>query len=253
MKLQLTKPIIFFDLETTGVSIAKDHIVEISYVKIYPNGDEESKTRRINPGVHIPEESSAVHHITDEDVKDCPTFKQVAQEVAQEIDGCDIAGYNSTQFDVPMLAEEFYRAEVKVDLHERKFINVQNIFWKKEPRTLTAAYKFYCHADLEGAHGANADAQATYDVMKAQLDHYPDLENNVDFLSEYSTFAHRADFAGLMVYNDKNEIIFNFGKHKGKRVCDVLKQEPSYYGWVMSRDFTHDTKEVLTNIKNSMK
>ena len=154
MKLQLTKPIIFFDLETTGVSIAKDHIVEISYVKIYPNGDEESKTRRINPGVHIPEESSAVHHITDEDVKDCPTFKQVAQEVAQEIDGCDIAGYNSTQFDVPMLAEEFYRAEVKVDLHERKFIDVQNIFWKKEPRTLTAAYKFYCHADLEGAHGS---------------------------------------------------------------------------------------------------
>ncbi|MBO4332967.1 MAG: ribonuclease H-like domain-containing protein [Paludibacteraceae bacterium] len=253
MKLNLTRPLVFFDLETTGVNVGKDRIIEISFVKVYPNGDEDIKTRRINPEMHIPESSSAIHGIKDEDVKECPTFKEIAEQLKNELADCDIAGYNSNKFDVPLLAEEFYRAGVEVDLHDRKFVDVQTIFYKKEPRTLTAAYKFYCDADLIGAHGATADTKATYEVLKAQLDRYSDIENNIDFLSEYTSFTKNVDFAGAMVYNDQHEPVFNFGKHKGKKVTDVLKVEPSYYGWMMQNDFSHDTKAILTKIKDNLK
>lgn len=253
MKLNLTRPLVFFDLETTGVNVGKDRIIEISFVKVYPNGDEDIKTRRVNPEMHIPESSSAIHGITDEDVKECPTFKEIAPMLKEELADCDIAGYNSNKFDVPLLAEEFYRARVEVDLHSRKFVDVQTIFYKKEPRTLTAAYKFYCNAELIGAHGATADTKATYEVLKAQLDRYSDIENNIDFLSDYTSFTKNVDFAGAMVYNDQHEAVFNFGKHKGKKVTDVLKAEPGYYGWMMQNDFSHDTKAILTKIKDSMK
>ncbi len=253
MKLNLTRPLVFFDLETTGTNVGKDRIVEISFVKIYPNGDEDIKTRRLNPEMHIPEASSAVHGITDEDVKDCPTFRQIAASLKEQIADCDLAGYNSNKFDVPLLAEEFHRAGIDADLHNRRFIDVQTIFYKKEPRTLTAAYKFYCNAELIGAHGATADTKATYEVLKAQLDRYDDIENDVDFLAEYTSFTKNVDFAGAMVYNDQNEEVFNFGKHKGKKVRDVLKSEPGYYGWMMQNDFSHDTKAMLTKIKESLK
>ena len=253
MKLNLTRPLVFFDLETTGTNIGTDRIVEISMVKVMPNGDNTSITRRVNPGIHIPEESSAVHGIYDEDVKDCKTFKELAPELVQMLDGCDIAGYNSNKFDIPLLAEEFFRANVEIDLHSRKFIDVQSIFYKKEPRTLVAAYRFYCDADLEGAHSANADTMATYEVLKAQLDRYPDLKNDVDFLADYTAFTRNVDFAGLMVYNDKNEAVFNFGKHKGKLVKDVLAKEPGYVSWVLNNNFTNDTKARLKEIFDDMK
>lgn len=253
MKLNLSRPIVFFDLETTGTNVGKDRIVEISLVKVFPNGDEDVKTRRLNPEMHIPEQSTAIHGITDEDVKDCPTFKQIAVSLKELLNGCDLAGYNSNKFDVPLLAEEFFRAGIDADLHNRKFVDVQTIFYKKEPRTLTAAYKFYCNADLIGAHGAAADTMATYEVLKAQLDRYNDVENNIDFLADYTSFTKNVDFAGAMVYNDKQEAVFNFGKHKGRRVVDVLKSEPGYYGWMMQNDFSHDTKAMLTKIKESMK
>ena len=250
MKLNLKRPIVFFDLETTNADPGTARIVEISMIRVMPNGDEDTLTRRVNPEMHIPEDSTKVHGITDEDVKDCKTFKELAPEVAKFIEGCDFAGYNSNKFDVPVLAEEFFRAEYSINLHNRKLVDVQNIFFKLEPRTLSAAYKFYCHENLEDAHSANADTMATYEVLKAQLDKYDELENDVDKLSEFSCFTRNVDFAGLMVYNDKDEIVFNFGKHKGKKVLDVLKQDRGYYGWVMGNKFTHDTKEKLTEIAN---
>ncbi len=253
MKLNLERPLVFFDLETTGVNISTDRIVEISMVKVMPNGDEETKTRRINPEMNIPAESTAIHGITNEDVKDCPTFKQLANGIKAYIDGCDMAGYNSDKFDVPLLNEEFNRAGVEIDMHDRKYIDVQTIFYKKEPRTLIAAYAKYCGKNLEEAHSANADTQATVDVLKAQLDTYTDLENNVDFLSEYSHHNRLVDFAGLMVYNDKDEIVFNFGKYKGKKVEDILSREPSYYAWIENGKFTQDSKDCLKKVKDGMK
>ena len=249
MKLNLKNPLVFFDLETTGTNINTDRIVEICYLKVYPNGNEESKTLRINPEMHIPEDASAIHGIYDADVADCPTFKDVAKKIASDIEGCDLAGFNSNRFDIPVLAEEFLRAGVDIDLMKRKFVDVQVIYHKLERRTLSAAYKFYCDKDLEDAHTAEADTMATYEVLKAQLDRYPDLQNDIDFLSKYSSFNNNVDFAGRMVYNEKGEEIINFGKYKGRLVKEVLKSDPSYYAWIMNGDFTLNTKKILTEIK----
>ena len=205
MKLNLKNPLVFFDLETTGTNIVSDRIVELSYLKVMPNGDEESRTRRINPEMPIPPESTAIHGISDEDVKDAPTFKSVAKSLAAQIEGCDLAGYNSNRFDIPLLAEEFLRADVDIDLMKRKFIDVQTIFHKKEQRTLSAAYKFYCQKELDNAHSAEADTKATYEVLKSQLERYDDLENDVNFLSEYSCFGSNVDFAGRVVYNEQKQ------------------------------------------------
>ena len=250
MKLNLKNPLVFFDLETAGTNINSDRIVEICYLKVYPNGNEESKTMRINPGMHIPEAASAVHGIYDADVADCPTFKEVARSVANDIEGCDLAGFNSNRFDIPLLAEEFLRAEVDIDLSRRKFVDVQGIFHKMEQRTLSAAYKFYCGKDLEDAHTAEADTRATYEVLMAQLDRYPeDLQNDVNFLSDFSSFNKNVDFAGRMVYDDKGVEVFNFGKYKGMSVAEVLKRDPGYYGWILNSDFTLNTKAMLTKIR----
>ena len=252
MELNLKNPIIIFDIEATGVDVAKDRIVEISIIKRYPNGDEDIKTRRINPGIPIPPEVTAIHGISDTDVADCPSFKEVAKSLAVFIEGCDIVGYNSIKFDVPMLAEEFLRAGVDIDFRKRKLIDVQNIFHKMEQRTLIAAYKFYCGKDLTNAHSAEADTRATYEVLKAQLDRYSELQNDMGFLSEFSTRTRNVDYAGRIVFNDKDETVFNFGKHKGRRVTDVLRDETSYYSWMMNGDFTLDTKRVLTEIRLKM-
>jgi DNA polymerase-3 subunit epsilon len=254
MKLNLKNPVIFFDLETTGVNIASDRIVEISYLKVYPNGNEMSKTMRINPEMPIPEEASKVHGIYDEDVKDCKTFKQVAKEIAADFEGADIAGFNSNRFDVPLLAEEFLRAGVDLDMTRRKFIDVQVIFHKMEQRTLVAAMKFYCGKELEGAHSADADTRATYEVLQAQLDRYPDeLQNDIAWLSEFSSHTRNVDFAGRIVYDDKGVEVFNFGKYKGIPVVEVLRRDPGYYSWMMQGDFSLNTKQVLTRIKLSTK
>ena len=253
MQLNLANPLVFFDLETTGVNICKDRIVEISYLKISPNGKEEGKTRRINPGMPIPREATAIHGITDEDVKDCSTFKEIAKSLASQIEGCDLAGFNSNRFDIPLLAEEFLRANVNIDLSKRKFVDVQTIFHKMEQRTLQAAYKFYCDKELDDAHSAEADTKATYEVLKAQLDRYPDLKNDVKFLSEYSSFTNNVDFAGRMIYNDKGEEVINFGKYKGRLVTDVLQTDPGYYAWIMGGDFPLNTKQKLTEIRMRMK
>lgn len=249
MRLNLKNPLVFFDLETTGIDITKDRIVEISYVKVFPNGKEESKTMRIKPERPIPPESTAIHGITDDDVKDCPTFKAVAKTLAAQIEGCDLAGYNSNRFDIPLLAEEFLRADVNIDLNRRKFVDVQTIFHKMEQRTLSAAYKFYCNKTLENAHTAAADTMATYEVLQAQLDRYPELQNDIAFLSDFSSYNNNVDFAGRMIYNDKKEEVFNFGKFKGRLVEDVLKNEPGYYAWMMNSDFPLNTKQKLTEIK----
>jgi len=249
MQLNLKNPLVFFDLETTGIDIVRDRIVEISYIKVYPNGKEETKTQRINPGMPIPPASTAIHGITDDDVKNCPHFKEIAKTLAAQIEGCDLAGYNSNRFDIPMLAEEFLRADVNVDLTKRKFIDVQTIFHKMEQRTLSAAYKFYCNKSLENAHTASADTMATYEVLKAQLDRYPELENDVTFLSKFSSFNNNVDFAGRMVYNDKGQEVFNFGKHKGQLVTEVFASDPNYYAWMMNGDFPLNTKQKLTEIK----
>jgi DNA polymerase-3 subunit epsilon len=251
MQLKLRNPLVFFDLETTGINIISDRIVEISYLKVSPNGKEESKTRRINPGIPIPEAATLVHGIKDEDVKDCPTFKEIAKSLAAQIEGCDLAGFNSNRFDIPMLAEEFLRAGVDIDLNRRKFIDVQTIFHKMEPRNLEAAVKFYCGKEHKGAHSAEADTLATYEVLKAQLDHYPDpaLVNDIDWLSEFSAHNNNVDFAGRMIYNDKGEEVFNFGKYKGSLVVDVLKRDQGYFSWIMQGDFALNTKQKLTEIR----
>lgn len=250
MKLNLKNPIVFFDLETTGVNITNDRIVELCYIKVYPNGNEESKSMRINPEMHIPETSSAIHGIYDEDVRDCPTFKQIAKDLAHTLEGCDLAGFNSNRFDIPVLVEEFLRAGIDIDLSKRKFVDVQNIYHKLERRTLSAAYKFYCGKDLENAHSAMADTQATYEVLKAQLDHYPDeLQNDVAFLADFSKMSNNVDFAGRMVYDDQGVEIFNFGKYKGRAVKDVLRTDPGYYGWILQGDFARNTKQILTQIR----
>lgn len=249
MQLNLKNPLVFFDLETTGINITTDRIVEISYLKVYPNGKEVSTTYLINPERPIPAESTAIHKITDEMVKDKPTFKEVAKIIAKDLEGCDIAGYNSNRFDVPLLMEEILRAGVDFDISHRKFIDVQTIFHKKEQRTLTAAYKFYCGKELDGAHSAKADTQATYEVLKGQLDKYDDLENDVHYLAEYSIQNRNVDFAGRIVYNDENVEVFNFGKYKGRPVEEVFKIDLGYYNWMMQGDFALSTKKVLTEIK----
>lgn len=250
MNLNLKNPVVFFDLETTGVNINTDRIVEICYLKVYPNGNEESKTMRINPEMHIPEASSAIHGIFDEDVVNCPTFKEVAKDIARDIEGADLAGFNSNRFDIPVLAEEFLRAGVDIDMMKRKFIDVQVIYHKLEQRTLSAAYKFYCNKNLEDAHTAEADTRATYEVLKAQLDKYSDiLQNDMSFLADYSSFNRNVDFAGRIVYDDNGREVFNFGKYKGKPVSEVLQQDSGYYGWILNGDFTLNTKNVLTKIR----
>ena len=253
MKLNLKNPIVFFDLETTGVNITSDRIVEISYLKVFPNGNEVSRTMRINPEMHIPEQASEVHGIYDDDVKDCPTFKQVAKDIANDFEGADIAGFNSNRFDVPLLAEEFLRAGVDLDLTRHKFIDVQVIFHKMEQRTLSAAVKFYCGKELEGAHSADADTRATYEVLQAQLDRYDELQNDIAWLSEFSSHTRNVDFAGRIVYDDKGVEVFNFGKYKGIPVVEVLHRDPGYYSWIMQGDFSLNTKQVLTRIKLSTK
>ena len=250
MELNLKKPIIFFDLETTGVNISHDGIIELSYIKVYPNGTEEEKSMRINPEMSIPAESTAIHHITDEDVADKPTFKQIAKELAKVFEVCDIAGYNSNRFDIPLLMEEFLRAGINIELSRQKFVDVQTIFHKMEQRTLSAAYKFYCNGDLENAHSANADTRATYEVLKAQLDRYPNLKNDVEFLSNFSSFNKNVDLMGRIVYNEQGVEVFNFGKYKGVSVKEVFeRRDPSYYAWMMNGDFALDTKRVITKIK----
>ncbi len=250
MELSLKRPIIFFDLETTGVDAAKDRIVEISMIKVLPDGSEEVKTRRLNPEMHIPEAASAIHHIYDEDVADAPTFKSIAKSLQAYIEGCDLAGYNSNKFDIPVLVEEFLRAGIDIDMRKTRFIDVQNIFHKMEQRTLVAAYKFYCQKDLTDAHSAEADARATYEVLQAQLDRYPDdLQNDAAFLSEFSTRTKDVDFAGRIVYDENGVECFNFGKHKGRPVAEVFHAEPSYYAWMMNGDFPAYTKKVLTAIR----
>ena len=249
MKLNLKRPIIFFDLETTGIDTAKDRIVEISMVKINPDGERTVKTRRINPGMHIPAEATAIHGITDDDVKECPSFAQIARSLAQFIEGCDFGGFNSNRFDLPVLVEEFLRAGVDVDFKRRRFVDVQNIFHKKEQRTLVAAYKFYCDKDLEDAHSAEADTLATYEVLMAQLERYPDLENDIDKLAEFSTRGEAADYAGRILFNEKGEEVFGFGKYKGRPVAEVFRAEPSYYAWMMNGDFPLYTKKVITEIR----
>ncbi len=249
MELNLKKPIIFFDLETTGTDICKDRIVEICFIKIYPDGREVEYTKRINPGMHIPEASTAVHGISDDDVKECPQFKEVAREIANEFEGCDVAGFNSNRFDLPLLAEEFLRAQVDIDLSRLNAIDVQVLYHKREPRTLSAAHKFYCGTEFDNAHSALADTRATYNILKAQLDHYDDLENDMTALSRESSFTRNVDFAGRIVYDENDREVFNFGKYKGMPVDAVLDRDPGYYGWIMNGDFALNTKQVLTRIK----
>jgi len=249
MELKLNRPICFFDLETTGTDVVKDRIVEIAILKIYPNGNKESKTWLVNPTVPIPPQSTAIHGITDEKVANEPTFKELAPQIHNMIKDSDLAGYNSDRFDIPLLVEELLRADVDFDLKNRVSVDVQTIFHKKEERTLSAAYRFYCDETLENAHSAEADTNATYEILKAQLDRYDDLENDMKALSEFTTRKKAVDFAGFIGLNDKGEEIFTFGKHKGAKVEDVLEQEPGYFGWLLNADFPLYTKKVLTGIK----
>ena len=249
MQLNLKKPICFFDLETTGVNISKDRIVEISILKVFPDGKEESITWLVNPEMNIPEEVIAIHGITNEKVANQPIFKEIAKEVSNMIKNSDLGGFNSNRFDIPLLAEEMLRADLDFDMKNRVSVDVQTIFHKMEKRTLVAAYKFYCDKNLEDAHSAEADTLATYEVLKAQMDKYSELENDTNFLAEFSTHKKFADFAGFITYNKDDEECFSFGKHKNKRVVDVLEKEPGYFGWLLNADFPRYTKKVLTAIK----
>jgi DNA polymerase-3 subunit epsilon len=228
MRLNLRNPVIIFDLETTGLNLVNDRIVEISVIKVYPDGSEEIKTRRLNPGISIPAEATAIHKITNEDVKDCPTFDSIAKSLASYIKGCDLVGYNLLKFDIPLLAEEFLRAAVNVDFRKVRIIDVQNIFHKMEQRTLVAAYKFYCHKSLDHAHNAEADTKATYEILQSQLDMYPILQNDVKFLSEFSVHTQNFDYANRIGVDKDNEPVFNFGKHKGRKVKEIFQTETSY-------------------------
>ncbi|MDG1402387.1 3'-5' exonuclease [Polaribacter sp.] len=252
MNLDLKKPIVFFDLETTGINIANDKIVEISILKVFPNGNKESKTWLVNPEMEIPQGSIDVHGITNEKVVTEPTFKELASKVNEMIAGCDLAGFNSNRFDIPLLAEELMRAGIDFDMKNRKAIDVQVIFHKKEQRTLSAGYQFYCEKELEGAHGAEADTNATYEILLAQLTKYKDIGNTVDALSEYSTHGKRADFAGFILMNEEDQEIFSFGKYKGRTVVEVLKENPGYNNWIQNADFPLYTKKVLREIKERM-
>ena len=249
MQLNLTKPICFFDLETTGINISKDRIVEISILKVFPNGKETRKTWLVNPEMSIPKEVTEIHGITDEKVANAPTFKALAKEIHTMIKDSDLGGFNSNRFDIPLLAEEMLRADVDFDMKNRLAIDVQTIFHKMEQRTLTAAYKFYCDKDLDGAHSAEADTNATYEVLKSQIERYDAVENDTKFLAEFSSRNKFADFAGFIGYTKTGEECFAFGKHKGKLVTEILEKEPGYFGWLLNADFPLYTKKVLTAIK----
>ncbi len=264
MEIKLKRPLIFFDLETTGIDVAKDRIIEIALLKVHPGGKEEVYEKRINPEMEIPKESTEIHGITDADVENAPKFKDVAREIARFIEGCDLAGYNSNKFDIPLLAEELLRAGVDYDLRKCRFVDVQNIFHKMEKRTLAAAYKFYCNQNLENAHSALADTRATYEILKSQLDMYQNVPyddgkgnktlevvNDVQALSKFSAQSQNVDFLGRIVLNDDGVPVFNFGKHKGKPVLEVFDTDPGYYGWVLGGNFPEFTKKVLTEIKLS--
>ncbi len=249
INLSLNRPIAFIDLETTGISIGSDRIVEISILKLMPDGKEEVYTFRVNPTIPIPAETSAIHGIFDKDVKDAPTFKDLSSKLFQIIDPCDLAGYNSNRFDIPLLVEEFLRVELDFDMQNRKCIDVQNIFHKMEQRTLAAAYRFYCSKELENAHSAEADVRATYDVLMAQLQKYDTLQPNAAYLHTFSTVNDNVDLAGRIVRDKKGVEVFNFGKHKGKPVMEIFKSEPSYYNWMMEGDFPLSTKRVITQLR----
>ena len=248
--LKLSRPIAFFDLETTGVSLSTDKIVEIAIIKILPDGSRQAKRKRINPEMPIPKTASDIHGITDEMVKDAPTFKQVANEIKMFIENCDLGGYNSNRFDIPILMEEFLRANMDVDLSTRRMIDVQHIFYTMEPRTLTAAYKFFCEKELVDAHSAEADIDATIEVFMAQLKRYEKLGETVDSILGVVGEEKIVDYARRFVYDDKGNEIFNFGKHKGRTVVEVLKAEPQYYDWMIRGDFPKHTKNKLTEIFN---
>lgn len=249
MNLNLKNPIVFFDLETTGINIVTDRIVELSYLKIFPDGKEESQTFLVNPTIPIPPKTTAIHGISDEDVKDAPPFSEMAKKLSKIIEGCDLAGYNSNKFDIPLLAEELLRAEVDIDLKKRKFIDVQVIFHKKEQRTLSAAYKFYCEKELTNAHSAEADTRATYEILQSQLDKYSDLKNDIEELAKFSSHNRNADLVGRIIYDEDGSELFNFGKYKGKKVEEVLDKDPAYFSWMINSEFPLYTKKVLTGIK----
>lgn len=249
MELNLTRPLVFFDVEATGLDVSQDRIIEISVLKVTPEQKEEVKTFRVNPEMSIPKKSIAIHGIKDEDVKDAPVFKDIAPTIVSFIKGCDLAGYNSNKFDIPILAEELIRAGIDFDLKKSKFVDVQAIFFKMEQRTLKAAYQFYCKKTLENAHTAEADTIATYEILQAQLDRYPELKNDIPYLSKFSTQTRFADFAGRIILDEKGREMFNFGKYKGKPVEDVFSKDTGYYNWMMNGDFPLYTKKVLTAIK----
>ena len=252
MKLNINKPLVIFDLETTGLDMVKDRIIQLSYIKVTPNGEEKRVNLTINPEMEIPKFVTELTGISNADVADKPTFKELAQTLANDFKGCDFGGFNSNRFDVPLLIEEMLRNGINIDITKCHFVDVQNIFHKKEQRTLVAAYKFYCHKDLNDAHSADADTRATYEVLKAQLDMYPDLENDVEFLHTYCKMNRNVDPMGCFVYNDKDVACFNFGKHKGKPIIDVLREEPSYYAWMINGQFALSTKKILSQYKLSM-
>jgi DNA polymerase-3 subunit epsilon len=249
LELNLKRPIVFLDLETTGINITSDRIVEISFLKIRPDGEEQWLTSLVNPEMPIPRKTTAIHGITDEDVADAPKFRELAKSLAAFMEGCDLAGYNAIKFDIPVLAEEFLRTNIDFNFRKRKYVDVQVIFYKKEQRTLEAAFRFYCKKELENAHSAKADTSATYEVLKAQLDRYNDLENDIEKLASFSSFNNNVDFAGRIILDENGVETFNFGKHKGKPVEMVFKEEPSYYAWMMNGDFSLDTKRILTELK----
>lgn len=247
--IKLHKPLAFFDLETTGITVGADRIIEISILKLMPDGSKSVLTKRVNPEIPIPEGASKVHGIYDKDVANEPTFKQVAPEISAFIGNADLAGYNSNKFDIPMLVDEFLRVEITFDMKGRRMVDVQNIFHKMEQRTLSAAYKFYCQKEIENAHSAEADIMATYEVFVAQLERYPDLAKDVDGLHQFTAMTQNVDLAGRIVFNEKKEEVFNFGKHKGRSVAEVFEKEPSYYDWMLKGDFPAETKQVLTALR----
>ncbi|NNF01206.1 MAG: 3'-5' exonuclease [Bacteroidia bacterium] len=251
MKLKLSKEISFFDLETTGIMIGKDRIVSIAIIKVKPDGSREKLYRLVNPGMPIPAETTAIHGISDEDVKNEPGFDVVGKEVLAFLGNSDLAGYNSNKFDVPILIDEFYRVGIEFDMKGRRLVDVQNIFHKKEPRTLAGALKFYCDRDMVDAHNAEADIQATIDVFESQLEMYNEDENlkDINSIAKFSKLNRNVDFAGRVVLNDEDKEVFNFGKHKGRLVTDVFIKEPTYYSWMMKGDFPQETKQVITNLR----
>jgi DNA polymerase-3 subunit epsilon len=249
LKLNLRRPIAFIDLETTGINVSTDRIVELSVLKIHPNGKEEWMDSLVNPGIPIPPKTTAIHGISDADVANSPAFREIGKKLAAFLEGCDLAGYNAIKFDIPLLAEEFLRENIDFNFRKRRYVDVQVIFHKKEQRTLSAAYLFYCSKSLVDAHSARADTEATYEILKSQLDRYSDLENDIEKLADFSSFNANVDFAGRIITDENGIEIFNFGKHKGRPVEQVFKEEPAYYSWMMNGDFPLYTKKILTEIK----